>query len=88
MDKKKFIDAARMSNFAFSFGVTSVFALLLGFWAGRWLDSKLGSSPIFMLIGLLFGMAVTFQTLFSELKVLRKFEELEPENDEEDEDKK
>ncbi|MGY4688414.1 AtpZ/AtpI family protein [Salibacterium sp. K-3] len=31
--------------------------LLIGFFAGRWLDDKLGTSPFIMLIGLLTGMA-------------------------------
>ena len=29
-----------------------------GVWGGVWLDGKLGSSPLFLLIGLLFGIVI------------------------------
>lgn len=31
--------------------------IVMGLWVGRWLDSVIGTSPIFMIIGLLGGVA-------------------------------
>lgn len=84
MKKTKLINYARMANFAYSFGITSVIALLLGFWGGSWLDKKFATSPIFMLLGLLLGMVVTFQALFSELRVYNQLEELSSSDEEDD----
>ena len=66
-----------MGNFAFSFGITSVISILLGFWAGTWLDKKLETSPWLMLAGIFAGIFLTFQALFSEMKVYNKLEEME-----------
>ncbi len=38
-------------------GLAFVFALVLGFGAGFWLDGKLGTSPWFSLIGFAMGLA-------------------------------
>lgn len=35
-------------------------AIVLGALAGVWLDTKLGSSPVFVIAGLLFGVVVAF----------------------------
>ena len=84
MKRSKIIGYARIGNFAFSFGITSVLALLLGFWGGNFLDKKFATAPLFMILGLLFGIFITFQALFSDLKVLTKLEEVEVEKDDED----
>jgi F0F1-type ATP synthase assembly protein I len=38
-------------------------ALLLGVFGGRWLDARLGTSPLFVLAGAALGMAVGFREL-------------------------
>jgi ATP synthase protein I len=39
-------------------GFYIAFCILAGIFAGLWLDSKLGKSPLFVLMGLLAGLAV------------------------------
>ena len=38
-------------------------ALLLGVFGGRWIDAKLGTSPLFVLVGSALGMAIGFREL-------------------------
>lgn len=45
-------------------GLTLVLCTFLGFWGGYALDGWLGTSPWFMLAGLLFGIAAGFVNLF------------------------
>jgi F0F1-type ATP synthase assembly protein I len=41
-------------------------SLLIGIFAGRWLDQKWGTEPIFLIIGLLVGLAAgTYSMLLS-----------------------
>jgi F0F1-type ATP synthase assembly protein I len=81
--KKDYFNYARYANFALSFGVTSIAAMLLCFFGGQWLDKKLGTSPAFLLIGIFLGIAVTFKSLMTELKILNKSEELYEEEEKE-----
>ncbi|HWP02419.1 MAG TPA: AtpZ/AtpI family protein [Gemmatimonadaceae bacterium] len=39
-------------------------SVLLGLLAGQWLDKKLGTAPLFLLIGVLLGMAAGFWNLY------------------------
>jgi F0F1-type ATP synthase assembly protein I len=41
---------------ASQFGITLAVAVVLGFFAGQWLDSKLNTGIIFSLIGVLIGL--------------------------------
>jgi F0F1-type ATP synthase assembly protein I len=41
-----------------------VFAILVGVLSGRWLDEQLGSEPVFLLIGLILGLAIAFYGTF------------------------
>jgi ATP synthase protein I len=45
-------------------GLTLVIATVLGLWGGYVLDQWLGSSPWFLLVGLLLGIASGFVNLF------------------------
>ncbi|KKM10843.1 hypothetical protein SY88_11960 [Clostridiales bacterium PH28_bin88] len=65
------MEYARYANFAFSFGVTMAASLFLGYYGGNWLDTKLGTSPLLMVVGLLLGVAASFYSLFTELKMLQ-----------------
>ena len=47
-----------------SVGIELVIAMLIGWYGGRWLDEKLGTSKTFALIGLLLGIAAGFRSLF------------------------
>ena len=44
---------------ASQFGITLVVAVVLGFFVGQWLDSRLNTGIIFTLIGVLLGLAGT-----------------------------
>ena len=69
MAKKKlrWIVFARYANLAFSFGVTLVAAILLGLYVGGWVDRRLGTFPVFMLLGIFLGVGLGFYNLWSEL---------------------
>lgn len=68
----KFWKYAKYANFAMSFGVTMVVSLLLGYYGGNWLDCKYGTSPLFLIIGLLGGTALAFYSMVKELMALDK----------------
>jgi ATP synthase protein I len=39
-------------------------SILLGVWGGLWLDGKLGTSPIMMIVGLILGLLVAFYGVY------------------------
>ena len=39
-------------------------SILLGVWGGFWLDGKLGTSPIMMIVGLILGLLVAFYGVY------------------------
>jgi len=45
-------------------GTELAVATLIGLFGGHWIDTKLGSRPTFMLIGLALGVAAGFKGLF------------------------
>lgn len=45
---------------------------LLGFWVGRWLDNWLGTSPLFLLLGVLGGLGLGIYGVFLLIKPLMK----------------
>ena len=71
-EENRYLNLARYANFAFSFGTTMAASLLLGYLGGNWLDKKLGTPPIFLLVGVLSGVALSFYSLFHELSALGK----------------
>ncbi|MGI6551804.1 MAG: AtpZ/AtpI family protein [Clostridia bacterium] len=70
--KKEYWTYSKYASFAVSFGVTMAASIFLGYFGGSWLDGKLGTGPIFLVIGLLLGVAVAFYSLFKELKTLER----------------
>ncbi|MBE3571803.1 MAG: AtpZ/AtpI family protein [Moorella humiferrea] len=70
--KRQYWDYARFANMAFSFGVTMTAAILLGLYGGMWLDRRLGTSPLFLVVGVLAGVGVGFRSILSELRILEK----------------
>ena len=49
-----------------------ILAILLGLFGGRWLDRQLSTEPLFMLLGIFFGIAAGFYRLWSELSILQQ----------------
>jgi ATP synthase protein I len=45
-------------------GLELVLSVLFGFFGGRWLDGKFGTDPALALVGLVFGAAAGFRSLF------------------------
>lgn len=70
---------AKYGNIALSFGLTLVFAVGGGAWAGQWLDRRLGSFPVFLVVGLLAGVSLAFRSLFEMLKSMEELDFVEHE---------
>ncbi|MGC4377370.1 AtpZ/AtpI family protein [Fictibacillus sp. Mic-4] len=45
-------------------------SILIGIFAGKWLDGKIGTSPLFLIIGLLLGL---FAGVYGMIRLLSKF---------------
>ena len=45
-------------------GITLVLAIVIGFFAGRWIGGKLGNPTVGSIIGFLFGTAAGFVEMF------------------------
>ncbi|SFB03787.1 MULTISPECIES: AtpZ/AtpI family protein [unclassified Bacillus (in: firmicutes)] len=45
-------------------------SVLIGIFGGRWLDHQIGSEPIFLIVGLLSGLA---SGIYAMLALIRKF---------------
>ncbi|MEW6696540.1 MAG: AtpZ/AtpI family protein [Bacillota bacterium] len=65
-------DPLRALALASSISVEIAAATVLGFFAGRWLDSKLDTDPWLMLLGLLLGMAGGMWGVYHTLEAFRK----------------
>ncbi|RVU54393.1 AtpZ/AtpI family protein [Anaerosphaera multitolerans] len=53
-----------MSRIAFSI----VFSIIIGFITGNFLDKKLGTSPLLLIIGTIFGIMAAFKNLYDNTK--------------------
>ena len=58
MDRR--LAALRLTGVGFFVG----FAIVLGIVAGRWLDGKLNSEPICLIVGLILGVMVAFYGVY------------------------
>ena len=74
--------AANHSELA-GLGITLGLATALFAWAGNWLDGRLGTSPLFVLLGAFLGFGGGFWSMYSRL-VLRPRLEAEREDGGED----
>jgi len=43
-------------------------AIILGIVGGRWLDDRFGSEPLWLIVGLLFGLVVAFSSVYAMLR--------------------
>ncbi|MCL6449966.1 MAG: AtpZ/AtpI family protein [Acetobacteraceae bacterium] len=57
----------RLLGLALTFGFTLLAAMALGYYGGRYLDSRLGTSPYLSLVGLLLGVGAAFRILVRDL---------------------
>lgn len=67
------LDPATLRALALVSGIGFAIALPLGlfFWAGLWLDERMSTAPLFMLIGIVLGMVVAGLTIAELLKFHR-----------------
>jgi len=47
-------------------------SILLGVWGGLWLDAKLGTAPVMVIVGLFLGLAVAFYGVYRMLLPLMR----------------
>ena len=74
-------DAYRQVGPLLSLGVQFVASILLCLFAGRWLDEKLGTEPILLLVGVLLGVTAGFYHFFrSVLQIGKEDEPTDPES--------
>jgi len=59
----RWVAALRLIGVGFFIGGS----ILLGVFAGRWLDSKLNTEPILVIVGLILGIAVAFYGVYQML---------------------
>ncbi len=69
-NKKSWIKYVRYLHLAFSLGVAMTLTMLLGIFGGDWLDRRLSTSPLFLLLGIFLGIGAGFYNLWSELSKL------------------
>lgn len=67
MDKEKF-QTYRQLAIATTIPVILVVAPLIGYYLGRWVDGKLGSGQLFMIIGLGLGFAAAGKEIYNLIK--------------------
>lgn len=72
MSSKGYFDFARYGSIGISWVVSTSIYLYLGYKGGTYLDGKFESAPIFMLIGLVAGIGLSFASLMSEIVTLTK----------------
>lgn len=71
---------AKYGNLALSFGFTLVFAVGGGALLGNWLDGRVHTSPLFLIVGIMLGVAVSFISLWEIIKGLEQTDFMEHEN--------
>ncbi|MGI6587917.1 MAG: AtpZ/AtpI family protein [Peptococcia bacterium] len=59
-------------NYAISFGLTLVITVYVLYKGGIWLDQRLGTSPIFMILGVFLALVAIFWQLIEEIQGLEK----------------
>jgi len=62
--KKDLKSSPRSISGYLDLGMRLMLALLIGVVGGRWADDKLGTSPLFLLLGLFIGMTAGFLTVY------------------------
>ncbi len=58
-----------------NFGLQFVVALLVFLWLGQWLDRRLGTAPIFLLVGVFLGAGGSFYAMYRKLMAAQEREE-------------
>ncbi|MBC7339533.1 MAG: AtpZ/AtpI family protein [Firmicutes bacterium] len=64
----------RYSGLALSFGLLMIILAGLGFLGGQALDGRLGTSPLFAILGVLAGIGLAFYDLLREVSLADRLE--------------
>jgi hypothetical protein len=59
-------------NFALSFGLTLAITAYLLYKGGEWLDSRFGTAPLFMCLGILLAIVTVFKQLIEDINKMNK----------------
>ena len=80
------IKTMRLIQMAMSLGISLVFWAFIGFFLGRWLDEKMGTEPLLMVLGMLVCVGYSFYGFIREMIILGDMEKKErlKENDNRD----
>lgn len=65
-------DFTKYGSLGISWVLTTAIYLYLGFRGGQWLDGRLGTGPVFLVLGLVLGTAMSLMTLTKDLLALDK----------------
>ncbi|MCL5039931.1 MAG: AtpZ/AtpI family protein [Firmicutes bacterium] len=95
-DMKRPTDEWRHYDLAFTFGVSLILSMILGYFGGRVVDRYLGLDPYGSLVGILLGIVAAFRSLLRDLQrvpqrgepfqIEKKFLKTNDDEDEVDED--
>jgi F0F1-type ATP synthase assembly protein I len=66
--RKKEDNVFKYLNLALSFGLTLAITVYILYKAGTWLDQRLGTEPLFMILGVFLALATIFWQLIEELQ--------------------
>lgn len=72
MKQKRYLAYARSTNIAMSIASTMIASIFIFFFIGKWLDSKLGTTPSCMIGGIFLGTVIGLYSLYKELVLLVK----------------
>lgn len=75
---KGYVDFAKYGSIGISWVITTSVYLYLGYKGGTYLDNKFESAPIFMLVGLVAGIGLSFVSLMKEIVALTKHTSQKP----------
>ena len=64
-------------DLALRWGLTLALTVLAGFFLGRWVDTKLGTTPLFLLIGIFWAVGGSFYSIILQVKKMQEKEEEE-----------
>lgn len=84
MDENQSSGDSNRRQLMYAFGVYSgvgmqlVISVVVGIFAGQWLDEKLGTGPWLMIIGLLLGTVAGFYNL---IRILNNFQKKKQDNE-------
>ena len=66
--KKKENNVLKYLNLALSFGLTLAITVYILYKVGTWLDQRLGTEPLFMILGVFLALATIFWQLIEEMQ--------------------